>query len=111
MIYNYDRRVAARSPYHPGDVVTYKGRQYRVEYAGKTRYGDKAKLQFMDGSKSFWVDLDRVTSTGGRGSGGYGGYGYNPKRMVWFQYWNGKRVRMTEEEADAEEDNGRGTHV
>ena len=38
----------------------YKGRPYRVLFLGPTRYGERAHLQFLDGSKDFWVDADRV---------------------------------------------------
>lgn len=43
-----------------GEIAQYKGREYRVEFSGKTRYGHRTKLQFMDGSKSFWVDTSKV---------------------------------------------------
>lgn len=38
----------------------YKGRTYKCLYSGKTKFGMKAKLAFMDGSKEFWVDLVTV---------------------------------------------------
>lgn len=38
----------------------YKGRTYKCLYSGKTKFGMKAKLAFMDGSKEFWVDLSTV---------------------------------------------------
>jgi len=88
------------------EIVQYKGRSYRLLWSGSTRYGDRAKLQFMDGSKEFWADLSKVT----RGSGG-GGSGRGRGPMVNFRYWNGRVVRMTEEEADMEEDLGNGTSV
>lgn len=92
-----------------GDVVTYKGRPYRVLFAGPTRYGPRAHLEFMNGSKSFWVDLSLVTpsqSSGGRGRG-YGGRG----KRTQFRYWNGRTEWMSEEDADMAEDMGQGTSV
>lgn len=41
-------------------VATYKGRKYKLAWSGKTKFGEKAKLQFFDGSKEFWVDLSLV---------------------------------------------------
>lgn len=71
-----------------GDLVRYKTGKYRVGYAGPTKFGERAKLEFLDGSKSFWTDLSKVSlyvaakdastaseyrsKTGGR-SGGRGG--------------------------------------
>ncbi len=43
--------------------ASYKGRTYRLLYAGTTKYGQKAKLAFMDGSKEFWADLALVQIT------------------------------------------------
>lgn len=40
-----------------GETVSYKGRNYTVVFAGTTKFGEKAKLSFLDGSKEFWVDL------------------------------------------------------
>jgi hypothetical protein len=42
-------------------TATYKGRKYRLEWSGDTKFGRKAKLSFWDGSKTFWVDLSAVT--------------------------------------------------
>jgi hypothetical protein len=42
-------------------VATYKGRKYKLAWSGKTKFGEKAKLQFWDGSKEFWVDLSLVS--------------------------------------------------
>jgi hypothetical protein len=39
----------------------YKGRKYRVLYVGATKYGQRAHLQFFDGSKDFWVAANLVT--------------------------------------------------
>jgi hypothetical protein len=36
--------------------VTYNGRRYQLLWAGQTKYGNRANLRFLDGSKSFWVD-------------------------------------------------------
>lgn len=40
---------------------TYKGKTYRILYIGATKFGKRARLQFMDGSKDFWVGADLVT--------------------------------------------------
>ena len=46
-------------------VATYKGRKYKLVWQGQTKYGQKAKLAFFDGSKEFWADLSAVEiSTG-----------------------------------------------
>lgn len=42
-------------------TATYKGRTYKLLFSGKTKFGNKAKLGFMDGSKEFWVDLGLIT--------------------------------------------------
>lgn len=42
------------------EVVRYKGKSYRMVWSGPTKYGERAKLQFLDGSKEFWVDLKQV---------------------------------------------------
>lgn len=103
------RRRASR--FRKGDIVSYKGRNYRLLWSGSTKYGDRAKLEFMDGTKSFWVDLDRVSpSSGGGGYGRGRGRGRGRSRMVKFRYWNGKIERMSEEDADMLEDMGHGTH-
>lgn len=61
--------------YDPMKTAMYKGKRYQCLFVGKTKYGQKAKLSFMDGSKEFWVDADKIsgvqddgepTSTGGR---------------------------------------------
>lgn len=41
--------------------ATYKGKTYRLMWEGKTKYGDKAKLAFLDGSKEFWVDRKLIS--------------------------------------------------
>jgi hypothetical protein len=45
-------------------TATYKGRTYRLLFIGTTKFGQKAKLGFMDGSKEFWVDSNLVTVGG-----------------------------------------------
>lgn len=41
----------------PTDMFAiYKGRKYRLEYIGETKFGYRAKLSFQDGFKKFWVD-------------------------------------------------------
>lgn len=49
-------------------IATYKGRKYRLAWRGETKYGPRAKLQFLDGGKEFWVASDaiQVTATGDR---------------------------------------------
>lgn len=39
-----------------GEVVSYKGKKFRVGYAGKTKFGQRVKLEFLDGDGEFWVD-------------------------------------------------------
>lgn len=41
-------------------IVLYKGRQYRQLWAGQTKHGPRAHLQFLNGSKDFWVSADLV---------------------------------------------------
>lgn len=40
------------------EMVSYKGRPYRCTWKGKSKFGEgeRAKLEFMDGSQSFYVD-------------------------------------------------------
>lgn len=52
-------------------IGEYKGRKYRLLYSGPTKYGRRAKLAFMDGTKEFWVAADLVRET-------QGGSGYTP---------------------------------
>lgn len=40
---------------------TYRGRKYRVLFIGKTQFGQRAHLQYFDGSKDFWVGADAVS--------------------------------------------------
>ena len=42
-------------------TALYKGKKYRLDWKGQTKYGKRAKLSFFNGSKSFWVDLNKVT--------------------------------------------------
>ena len=46
---------------YTGDTVFYKGVKYKVGFAGKTKFGYRAKLQYLNGSKEFWVNLADVT--------------------------------------------------
>lgn len=45
-------------------TATYKGRTYRLLWTGPTKFGRRAKLGFMDGSKEFWVAAAAVTTGG-----------------------------------------------
>ena len=49
-------------------TATYKGKTYRLEYLGPTKFGRRAKLAFMDGSKEFWVDAALVSEGGASSS-------------------------------------------
>ncbi len=42
-------------------TVMYKGRKYRKVWEGDTKYGRRAKLEFFDGSKSFFCDASMCT--------------------------------------------------
>jgi hypothetical protein len=60
----------------PLAVVRYKGKPYNMVWRGKTPYGERAKLQFMDGSKEFWVDVAQIEESprpGTRGVSPLGG--------------------------------------
>jgi len=48
-------------------VATYKGRKYRVNWIGDTKYGRRAKLSFFDGSREFWVDASAITVSASTG--------------------------------------------
>lgn len=52
------------------EVVTYKGRQYNLLFKGQTKFGYKAKLAFLDGSKEFWVDASEISGSGARRTSG-----------------------------------------
>lgn len=43
--------------------ATYKGRTYLLRFLGTTKFGLKAKLAFLDGSKEFWVDSNLIAET------------------------------------------------
>ena len=45
-------------------TAIYKGRTYRCLFIGATKYGRRAHLQFMDGTKDFWVDASLVSEGG-----------------------------------------------
>lgn len=56
-----------RKPRQKSEVVSYKGRPYRCTWRGPGKFTredgtipDRAKLEFMDGSKSFYVDADNL---------------------------------------------------
>lgn len=42
-------------------LVTYKNRTYRMLWIGDTKYGRRAKLEFLNGSSEFWVNASLVT--------------------------------------------------
>lgn len=44
-------------------VAEYKGRKYRLAFIGQTKFCRRAKLEFFDGSKEFWVAADAVSIT------------------------------------------------
>lgn len=44
-------------------TATYKGRTYRLLFLGSTKYGRRAHLQFLDGTKNFWADGTLVIET------------------------------------------------
>jgi hypothetical protein len=44
-------------------VGTYKGHNYKLLFIGETKYGRRAHLAFIDGSKDFWVNAGDVTIT------------------------------------------------
>lgn len=48
--------------YYPpkGMLVSYQGRNYRIKYAGPTKFGEKACLTYHLGDKEFWVDLSQI---------------------------------------------------
>lgn len=39
----------------------YKGRKYRVDYIGNTKFGYRAKLSFFNGASTFWVPGNMVS--------------------------------------------------
>lgn len=49
-------------------TAQYKGKSYLLKFMGKTKFGKKAKLAFLDGSKEFWAHASQVTVTGGSSS-------------------------------------------
>lgn len=44
-------------------IVSYKGNNYKLVWKGKTKYGERAKLAFLDNSKEFWVDASQIGSS------------------------------------------------
>lgn len=49
----------------PAARAEYKGRTYLLRWTGRTKYGHRCKLAFLDGSKEFWADsgLVRILET------------------------------------------------
>lgn len=46
----------------PTDLYAlYKNRKYILEYIGETTFRYRAKLSFLDNTKSFWVDANSLT--------------------------------------------------
>ena len=43
--------------------AAYKGKTYRLEFLGETKFGKRAKLSFLDGTKEFWVAAELVRET------------------------------------------------
>lgn len=41
-------------------TVTYKGRKYKLLWKGKTKFGERAHLSFIDGTKDFWVAAGKL---------------------------------------------------
>lgn len=41
-------------------TADYKGRTYRLLWVGQTKYGRRARLEFADGSKEFWVPASKI---------------------------------------------------
>ena len=41
-------------------IAIYKGKKYRLAWSGPTKYGERAKLAYFDGSREFWVNLSTV---------------------------------------------------
>ena len=47
------------------EYVEYKGRNYFLAWKGTTKFGERAKLQFLDRSKEFWVDASAIKQATG----------------------------------------------
>ncbi len=41
-------------------TARYKGKTYKLLFAGQTRFGRRAHLQFWNGRKTFWVDESKL---------------------------------------------------
>jgi hypothetical protein len=54
-------------------TAQYKGKTYRLLFSGPTKYGRRARLQFTDGTKDFWVDASLVTEGAAPAAGSTGG--------------------------------------
>ncbi len=59
-------------------VAEYKGRKYRLVWQGQTKFGRRAKIQFFDGSKEFWVNADSIRVT--ESSSAPRSYGFRRRR-------------------------------
>jgi len=59
-----------RAGFRSEDVVLYKGKKYKLVWVGPTKFGRRAKLQFLNGQKEFWVDEDAISPSGSTGYGG-----------------------------------------
>jgi uncharacterized protein (TIGR02996 family) len=51
------------------ELAEYKGRTYRLLWCGPTAYGERAKLEFLDGTKQFWVDGGSIRRLAGSAAG------------------------------------------
>ena len=41
-------------------LVSYKGKTYYLLWEGRTKFGDKCKLQYPDGTGDFWANSREV---------------------------------------------------
>jgi uncharacterized protein (TIGR02996 family) len=61
-------RPPGPAPQAPGgqeQLAEYKGRTYRLLWSGRTAHGERAKLEFLDGGKQFWVDAGSIRKVAG----------------------------------------------
>ncbi len=73
-------------------TVDYKGHRYNLLWKGATKYGERAKLEFRDGTKQFWVDACLVSEPRqhtGRGTCEHCGEQCNPKYRTCFECSHG----------------------
>lgn len=84
--------------------VTYKGRVYRLLWKGTTKYGERAHLEFTDGTKNFWCDASLVSgaseaSSSNSSSSGYKKGSHRGKQCFCAEcgekYYQGKVCRET----------------